>query len=276
VNLNKPTPPITCALAYSPDGSVLATSSNKSPNIIFIDPTSGTIRHTQPGSHPGLFSQLTFLGHHLISISKDLRVYNAVSGELLYALALSSAVVNVHLAANEADAAFAVVPILPRYMARDNGDDDDDKEMVRGGWRSQLMVFDLKNAGPVYRKILDGSVEVLLPLKGEGGYVLINDEAETLFLRRPGSAAISRRGVNLPVLEEARGTGLEDLFGKPVIEDGRDTRGHADESAQLQITHKTNSSLADVFNQSGNLPVRELFEQVVGVLVGAGEGKMLR
>ena len=266
------TKPVRCSLAYSPDASVLATSSNQSPCIHFIDPTIGHIQHTQSGPHPGLFSHITFLQHHLVAVSRDLRVYNTVSGDLLYALALNPFVVDVKLAANEGDGTFTVVLGVT-------------EERGRGKLMSQIMIFDLQHATPIFRKMIDGAVEVLLSLqdRGESGYMLVNEEAEVVYLRDK-----SRRGTisgkkmeETPTQQLLEGQGLKNKFEglfapwksieavnagrigensmQRVVLEGMENEG---------ITHKTNSSLADVFNRSSNLPVRDLFEQVVGVLQG--------
>jgi WD40 repeat protein len=253
------------ALAYSTDGSVLAVSSNKSRFIHFIDPLTGVVQYTLHGSHPGLFSYLTFVKHHLVTISKDLRVYNTVSGDLLYALALNSSVCDIQLAANQHDQTFAAVCLLPAFMSKANGG------FAKA--RSQIMVFDLKSATPIFRKIVDGTVEILLSLPGESGYLIINGEAEVVYLRRPGSNT-ARRIVEAPVAEEPlRVTmGLEDVFGKRSIEARQEANGvitnlEEDDKGQIMQDYKAHSSLSEVFNNhSTNLPVRELFEQVVGVI----------
>ncbi len=269
----KPTPTAN-ALSYSPDGSVLAFSSNKSPFIHFIDPLSGNVQHTQQGSHPGLFSYLTFLNHHLITVSKDLRVYNTVNGDLLYALALNSSVSDVRLATNQLDQTFAIVCLLPAFM---------DKEKVIKGKataKSQIMVFNLKSASPIFRKIVDGTVEILLPLPAESGYLIVNDEAEIVYLRQPGNSLAKRTEVELPALEDGpKRMDLEQILGRRSIEEAGPLREMAngvesgDERAQkmqpVAYTHKTQSSLSDVFNNhAAHLPVRELFEQVAAVLRG--------
>jgi WD40 repeat protein len=253
------------ALAYSTDGSALAVSSNKSPFIHFIDPLTGAVQYTLHGSHPGLFSYLTFVKHHLVTISKDLRVYNTVSGDLLYALALNSSVCDIQLAANQHDQTFAAVCLLPAFMSKENGG------FAKA--RSQIMVFDLKSATPIFRKIVDGTVEILLSLPGESGYLIINDEAEVVYLRRPGSNT-TRRIVEVPHAEEPlRMTmGLEDVFGKRSIEARQEANGmitnlEEDEKEQIMQDYKAHSSLSEVFNNhTTNLSVRELFEQVVGVI----------
>ncbi len=285
-----------CSLVYSPDGSVLATSSNASPYIHFIDPTTGQIHHTQPGSNSGLFSALTFVNHHLITISKDLRVYNTVSGDLLYALAVSSEVSNVFLAANELDGTFAVVLQVPLGKKANKGEEKQDdsngeEEKVRGKERvgNQIVVFDLKQPAPIFRKIVDGSVEVLLSLqqRGESGYVILNGEAEVVYLRNKNhSSPIAARETvdgssTSRLLEEKKTNSLEDIFGprKHLEHDDADAGAEnrtqrivAEADADAGLTHKTHSSLAEVFNRSSNLPVRDLFAQVVAVLHRAGGG----
>jgi NET1-associated nuclear protein 1 (U3 small nucleolar RNA-associated protein 17) len=287
-----------CSLAYSPDSSVLATSSNASRHIHFIDPTTGQIHHTQAGSHPGPFSALTFLNHHLITISKDLRVYNTVSGDLLYALALSSSVSDVLLAANGMDGTFAVVLQVPGRRISDNGKEiegdgkegmADRKRMREGKLRSQIMVFDLKDNTPIFRKIVDGSVEVLLSLqeRGESGYVIVNDKAEVMYLRTKQAKAtlMPRKKMEDPtfrrLLQDKAANPLEDLFGPRKHTEEIDAGADEPKSQRLAsgvdadtyegMTHKTHSSLNDVFNRSSNVPVRDLFEQVVRVLKGRGE-----
>ncbi|ERF72596.1 hypothetical protein EPUS_02878 [Endocarpon pusillum Z07020] len=267
--------PTASALCYSLDGSVLAVSSNKSAFVHFVDPLTGNVQHTQHGSHPGLFSYLTFLNHHLITISKDLRVYNTVSGDLLYALAFNSSLSGVHLAANQLDQTFAVVCLLPAIMSKEKED--------KAKLKSQIMLFNLKSASPIFRRIVDGTVETILPLPSESGYLIINDEAEIVYLRQPGSSLAKRNDVELPALEDApKRMDLEEIIGRRSIE-GAGPVGHMvssaekeDDSAQkmqpIGYTHKTQSSLSDVFNNHAtNLPVRELFEQVVAVLRGGSE-----
>jgi NET1-associated nuclear protein 1 (U3 small nucleolar RNA-associated protein 17) len=270
-SLKTKTPPTSAAaLEYSPCGSVLTISSNKSRQLHFVDTLSGhLLRYTQPGSYPGKFSRLAFLNHHLIAISKDLRVYNAVSGELLYALALDPSVPDVLLAANQQDGTFAVVCLLPAFMSKD--------KQGQKKPRSQIMVFDLKSATPLCKKIVDGSLEILQSLRGESGYLFINDEAEVVYLRRVGSS-VAKTKIEVSLLEEeARArTGLEDVFGRGL--DGRHAvNGRAiaeKEEEEIKrvpmMTHKTQSSLSDIFNRySTNLPVRELFEQVARVFKGS-------
>ena len=262
------------ALAYSPDGSVLAASSNKNPFVHFIDPLTGNVQHTHRGSHPGLFSSLTFVGHHLITISKDLRVYNTVSSDLLYALALSPSVSDFHLAANQLDHTFAVVFLLPAFIRK--------KGEGKAKARSQIMVFNLKSATPIFRKIVDGTVEILLPLPGESGYLIINDEADIVYLRQVGTSSVARRrDVEVSFSKEAMRmtTALEDIFGSMRSIEGPGEIGRTitdvededdDKRAQMQVVahnHKTPSSLSDIFpNQATNIPVRELFDSGVAVL----------
>jgi len=265
----------TSALAYSPDGSVLTASSNKSPYIHFIDPVTGTIQHTQHGSHHGRFSYLIFLNHHLITISKDLRLYNTVSGDLIYALALHSSISDVHLAANQLDQTFAVVCLLPTFMS--------EKKEGNAKARSQVMVFNLKSATPIFRKIVDGTIEILLPLPKAKGYLTINDEAELVYLRQLGSTVA---GTNLkgPLSEEAmRATrDLENIFGRRSIE-GFEEAGRAitdvnvdveGDRGQMMQSYKAQSSLSEVFNNHTSiLPVGALFEQVVAVIKGGSEAQ---
>lgn len=260
--------PTTSSLTYSIDGSVLAVSSNKSPFVHFVDPLTGRIQHTQHGSHPGVLSHHAFLNHHLITISKDLRVYNTVSGDLLYALALHSSVSDVRLAANQLDQTFAVVCLLPAIMSREK----DGKAKAR----SQVMVFDLKSATPRFRKIVAGTVEVLLPLPEERGYLLIDDDAEVVYLRRPGSGS-ARKKVEVPFLKEnMEPPRLEDIFGRRSTGSGgehggasvdMDMDGDGDERGPVAYGHRAQSSLSDILNNhSTNLPVRELFEKIVAVV----------
>lgn len=264
----------TGALAYSPDGSVLAASSNRTPFIHFINPRTGKVQHTQHGSRPGRFFHLTFLNHHLITISRDLRVYNTVNSELLYALALQSCVSDVYLVANQLDQTFAVACNLPALASKEEG--------ARAKAKSHIMVFGLKSAGPVFRTIVDGTVEILLPLPRENGYLIVNDEAEVVFLRRAGGGAAKEKDMEMTLVEEPVGTNaLEDIFRRRGIElpngdaapaakaimNGYVPEEEKDEKGQqIALTHKAQSSLLDVFSRSTNLPVQELFEQVVAVL----------
>lgn len=259
------------SLAYSPDGSVLAASSNDSPFVNFINPLTGNIQHTQHGSYPGVFSHLAFLNHYLITVSKDLRVYNTVSGDLLYALALNSSVSGVHLAANRSNDTFAVVCLLPAFMSRG----------TRGTARakSQVMVFNLKSATPIFRTIVDGTVEILLPLLTENGYMIINDDAETCYLTRKGNPV--RKAPEVPPPEEAikTVTALDDILGhRRIAESGHDERSVADVEqggrGKPMHNYKMQSSLSDIFNNhSTSLPVGALFEQVVSVLNGSAEAQ---
>lgn len=254
------------SLAYSVDGSSLACASNASPMVTFINPWDGQVVDTQRGSKPGQRSHLTFLNHHLITIGGDLRVYNAVSRDLLYAWSLKKRASHVLIAANETDSTFAMVFRVPSQGPSG--------KLVS---KSYIMVSTTTHSWPQSLKVVPGAVEVLAALPGESGYLLINDEAETMYLRNtkqgPAGAVQSVEGLS-QAREEMR-HGLEDLFGQSTITDvhqGPNAVEDAAEDKQLQIEASGNgSSLRRVFDSTTTLSVPELFRRVAEVhLRGVG------
>jgi NET1-associated nuclear protein 1 (U3 small nucleolar RNA-associated protein 17) len=267
--------PSSSALAYSPDGSVLAASSNKSPVIHFINPLTGNVQHTQPGSHPGPISHLTFLNHHLITISKDLRVTNTVNGELLYALALSPSLSAIHLAANQLDQTFAIACLLPAFMTKEM------EPNTMPTLKSQIMIFKPTSVTPVFNKIVNFPIEILLPLPAEPGYLTVNNDAEIAYLRHPGSAATRKQHLHVPASEmpthALATTRLREILqgrsvnAAPVLpEDVADVHaGQERETGRITYEpgYKNQASLAEIWNtQATDLPVGDLFERVVAVL----------
>jgi NET1-associated nuclear protein 1 (U3 small nucleolar RNA-associated protein 17) len=272
--------PLSNALSYSHDGSALAVSSNKSPVIHFINPLTGNVQHTQQGSHPGPTSHLTFLNHHLIAISKDLRVYNTVTGELLYALALNDSISTIHLTANQHDQTFAIACLLPPFMTREK-----EATTTKHKPKSQIMLFTLTSATPIFQKILDSAIEILLPLPTEPGYLLVNDNAEMAYLGQPGSAVARRRTRRIPASEQAvtalttpTTNRLHDILnGKSIagaeaapLPNAVDAQGREPAHIAQMPSHKTQASLAEIWNhtRAAEMPVADLFERVVAVLHG--------
>jgi NET1-associated nuclear protein 1 (U3 small nucleolar RNA-associated protein 17) len=285
------------ALAYSPDGSVLAVSSNKSPVIHFINPLNGIIQHTQQGSHPGPISHLTFLNHHLITISKDLRVYNTVNGQLLYALTLNDSISTIHLAANQHDQTFAISCLLPPFMTKE------EDPTTTPTHKSQILLFTLTSSTPIFQQILDHPIEILLPLPTEPGYLLVNHHAEITYLAQPGSsAAAKRRDLRLPSSEQAltaltttttptmanerlrdilsgtslaaAGSGAEAasraLPGTAADGPERQAAARITQPQQQPPSHQTQASLAEIWNHAhaAEMSVADLFHRVVAVLQG--------
>lgn len=176
------------------------------------------------------------------------------------------------LAANERDGTFAVILGLPKHKGW-------------GGLRSQILLFDLQHASPIFREMVDGAVAVLLSLQdwGKGGFVLVNEEAEVVYLRDmsrgAGSEEEMKQATSPKALEGPDSkTRWEELVAPwQRIEVDINAGGIGANGVQRAVaegvedeglTHKTNSSLADVFGRSTQLPTRDLFEQVVGVLQG--------
>jgi NET1-associated nuclear protein 1 (U3 small nucleolar RNA-associated protein 17) len=279
------------ALAYSPDGSVLAFSCTKSPFIQFVDPLAGALLHhaQRGGGSSRLRSQMTFLNHHLIAVSQDLRVYDTVSGELVYALTLPPSSRDVLLTANERDGTFAIVCLLPPALSSEK---PKTKRARRG--RHQISVFKLTTPSPIFNTTARRLVDLILPLPNEHGYLLVNEESEIIYLRpqkrgpRDGASKSLGFGNPLPI-PSALGlppssSGLENVLDRMVLsikergEEGQVSAAASaatDSSAQQErerdnsTTHKTQSSLADVFDRSGDLSVQQLFERVVGALTGS-------
>ena len=296
--------PTRSSLAYSGDGSVLVIASNQTALVTFVDPQGGKIRHVQAGSYPAAYSQVAFLDHYLVTLGRDLRVYNSVSGGLLWALALDTSVRGVALTTNRLDKTFAVSLKVP-WIASDRKSDDKedhrpDSERRDGQFstKTRLLVFQAHQVQPLYMKTMDHNIEILLPLDKESGYLIIDHTQEILRLQPRGEAERAHHKRQLALLEyqqlqQVQGETEEDQDPamKPVLAlealkqdwsasagQGQQQNHHLEDERTdeaepgdgFQTTHKTQASLAQVFEQSGTskLPVRSLFERFIGAVHG--------
>lgn len=193
--------PLNARLAFSKDGSVLAASQdfNTSANdglVHFIDTFSGRIE----ASKSDLFSRgllsMAFAGHHLVTLSSELVVWDTVNDSLAYGYALDLASLTlterldaVHLAVNHVDDTFAIaMPMLTSATTT-----------------SEVCVFNPTDAQPLFATLTDNAVTAMVGASGSKGYVVLDSDAE-LRLITPGSSLSAAESSDTPINGQAHGT----------------------------------------------------------------------
>ena len=267
-------------LAYSQDGSILAAglqSSIASP-IYIIDTYYGEIKSVHTGMYAGPLLGLGIVHKYLVTLSKELRVYDLVDDKLNYGVDLAAhglspekRFTRSHLAVDTNNSLFAIA--IPQSTKTDLG--------------SQVVIFDPTDATPQFLTQLPSAVTTLLPASGRKGFYAIDSAAQVRTII-PGKS-IPSVSTLLPEDQPAPSRGINDFFG-----DGQKTLSHGDNSigAGLSLTRFGNvthepgfknddvavvsqNRLAEVFEVGSSYalpPVTELFKQVASLYSGKAEG----
>jgi len=269
------------SIAYSPDGSLLAvaqssalTTQSATFPIHFINTASGTLVHSQNGLYTGRFSALSFLDKHLIILStRSLTIYNVVTSTLVHRHDLGK--VDAHM------------PLYHRrrFLAIDHDARTiavADPVRTRGASSflpaTRLQIFDLTSAKPLYAISLPIIVTALLAVGGRKGFTYLTTAAEIFTLSPPSSLPVYpaqvRSGVAdtevavAPVAEEVED---EDMDAPALVAiDDEDV----DEADRAVVRPEDLAKLFDTpAMAAGAVPVRSMFEAVVGLFGRRGAGK---
>ena len=267
-------------LAYSQDGSILAAglqSSMASP-IYIIDTYYGEIKSVHTGLYAGPLLGLGVVHKYLVTLSKELRVYDLVDDKLNYGVDLPAhglspekRFIRSHLAVDTNNSLFAIA--IPHSTKTDLG--------------SQVAIFDPTDATPQFLTQLPSAVTILLSASGRKGFYAIDSAAQVRNII-PGKSMPSVSTL-LSEDQPAPIRGINDLFG-----DGQKmlSHGHASMDAGLSLakfgnlTHEpgiengdaavvSQNRLAEVFEVGSSYalpPVTELFEQVASLYSGKVKG----
>jgi len=270
------------SIVYSPDGSLLAvaqssaltTQSATSP-IHFINTASGTLLHSQNGLYTGTLSALALLNNHLIILSTlSLTIYNVVTSTLLHRHELGKLDTTMPL------------PHRRRFLSVDH-----DAETIavavptrtgeEGSFRpaTRLHVFDLASKKPLYAHSLPVIVTALLSVGGKRGFTFLTSEAEVITLSPPTSLPVYPAQAPSGVLdtevikpvETGEGDDDEDMDEALVaVADDEDV----DEADRAVVRPEDLAKLFDTpAMATGSVPVRAMFEAVVGLFGRRGTGK---
>ena len=266
-------------LAYSQDGSILAAglqSSMASP-IYIIDTYHGEIKSVHTGLYAGPLLGLGIVHKYLVTLSKELRVYDLVDDKLNYGvdlpahgLSIEKPFIRSHLAIDTNNSLFAIA--IHQSTKTDLG--------------SQVVIFDPTDATPQFLAHLPSAVTTLLSAPRRKGFYAIDSAAQVRTII-PGKSMPSVSTL-LPEDQPAPTRGINELFG-----DGQKMLSHGDTSmgAELSLarfgnlTHEpgfenddaavvSQNRLAEVFEVGSSYalpPVTELFEQVASLYSGKVE-----
>lgn len=267
-------------LAYSQDGSILAAGlqSSMAFPIYIIDTHYGEIKSVHTGLYDGPLLGLGIVHKYLVTLSKELRVYDLVDDKLSYGVDLSAhglspetRFIRSHLAVDTNNSLFAIA--IPLSTETDLG--------------SQIVVFDPTDARPQFLAHLPSAVTTLLPASGRKGFYAIDSAAQVRAIR-PGQSMPSASTL-LPEDQPAPTRGINDIFGngQKMLSHGDTSMGAGLSLARFgNLTHESGfenndvavvsqNRLAEVFEVGSSYalpPVTELFEQVASLYAGKVEG----
>ena len=262
-------------LAFAPDGSVLAAGTSATSVVHFMHPSSGMFHSRLHAQFEGPLFGLGIIDRYLISLAKELRVWDMVTDELHYGVAfdanqgnLERRLVHTHLAIDHKHDTFAIA--VPEFDLTSKG---------RGnGFKSRIAIFEVELSEPAFNTLQSKLTSSLLPIRGKKGFHCIDSAAEIRTLSAApkivevlGEQSNGRK--RLPAL------GLGDIYGTGPVHTDRPSR----EVLKLTSTNVIAPSveedetkvvsaekLAEVFaaGSTFTLPaVSEMFEQVA-VLFG--------
>lgn len=250
--------PAAACLDFSNDGSILAVcwpgTSQNDPNVVhLIDPATGSIRCTKDGLFAGVPRGIGFINRYLTILSDRLVVWDIVSDEVKYTLAIEDKYVDSLLAVNPSNQTFAI------SFANHT------ETRIRGNPEHQFAIFEPTLAQSVFQSSMKHAVRALLPDVRSGEYVVIDAAAQVM---RVG-AGDKMQPLSVPIVSAlAAPTGLENLFGGYKV--GMDVSGVVDQNEQAKEVFGA-SSLATIFDSAPSfaLPaVDVLFRNVVDVFSG--------
>lgn len=268
----------TAMLAYSQDGSVVATGyQQSSPSTIYlIDPFPGVVQRTLTGLYTGPLLGLGILNQFLIILSNQICTWDLVTEEHGFVCALPSHGLSLeklstgtHLAVDSRHETFAISLL-------DIGKSSKDKTELK----SQIIIFDPKTPRPLFDGSASNIVTALLPITSRKGYYVIDAAAEVRILSPIFSVfPVSSQSLASVASLESSPRGLENIYGNGTIR-GSVAESNDDENlpggemlaAELApVVEKEDTvvvspdKLAELFNTGSAFtlpPMMELFEQV--------------
>lgn len=268
-------------LAFSPDGSVLAAGISSLTSVVhFIDTNSRTLHASLTNLFEGPLYGLGILDRYLITLSKNLQVWDIVTQELFYGfpiiseprdLGLEKRNAHTHLAIDQKHNIFAIA--VPEA-----GQDTHKKTKLM----SRVSIFDIGSSDPLYTHLLPNSTTSLLPAAGKKGFYHIDNAAEirTLLPKQTTPSILPQ----LPSQQQALpARGLANIYGdgkKNTHEQKRDvlklTSGNLVEQRAENDDARVVSpeKLAEVFEASSAFalpPMTDLFEKVAFLFAGRNE-----
>lgn len=171
-------PPRTSRLAFSADGSALATAvswaSDSDLGVThIIDTQTAAIRRSITEIDVTALSGLAFVGHHLVMVADSITVWDMVLDQLAYSVPMNTAGIDrieriplVRLAVNETDATFAVS--VPQF----------DKNELSGSRlmkaSSKISIFDPNHNEALYTSASASLSLALASRKGERGFITLD------------------------------------------------------------------------------------------------------
>ncbi|GAB7339266.1 hypothetical protein MBLNU457_5921t1 [Dothideomycetes sp. NU457] len=268
------------SIAYSPDGSLLAVAQSSaltgqaatSP-IHFVNTTSGTLVHSQNGLYTGTFTALSFLDKHLIILStRSLTIYKTVTSSLVHRHDLGK--VDAHMPLYHRRR-FLAIDAEARTIAVA------DPVRTRGAISflpaTRLQIFDLSSTKPLYSISLPVIVTALLAVGGRKGFTYLTTAAEIYTLSPPSAL------LNFPAQARSGGADTETTVAPVADEDEDEDMESAlvalddedvDEADRAVVRPEDLARLFDTpAVAAGAVPVRSMFEAVVGLFGRKGAGK---
>lgn len=264
----------TTKLALSPDGSVLVAGVSGTCIVHFIDASSGILHSSLNAMFNGPLYGLCMLDRYLITLSKEVRVWDMVTEELHYGFAIDAGasdpkkrLAHTHLAVDQKHNLFAIAfSELPATS-----------EVRCGSLRSRIAVFDVENPEPVYNELQPNLISSLLPISGKKGFYCIDTAAEVRTLsagRKIPDVLVEQPGKQreLPAL------GLGNIYGEGKAEQEKRevlklTLGNiqAEDEGEDDVKVVSSEKLAEIFEAGSGFalpPVSELFERVAVLFAG--------
>ncbi|TAQ86386.1 hypothetical protein B7494_g5298 [Chlorociboria aeruginascens] len=268
-------------VAFSEDGSILAAAVGRGNHglVHFLDPKSGIVRVSHIGLFEGEIIKMEFLGQDLITLSNRIQVFDLVSEETRYGIALEFATIGsiveqkiemMHLAVDKKSRTFAVA--LP---GRDNATVKDLKTESLLDSYSELAIFHQDQRTPFLTKTFRTIITALLPTVDTEGYLVLDTAAEIRTITKKGTDAITSlaqptSALRLdPLPDEATGDLLR-LVEDEEMEEAEDiqpaTPDINEEANEIPVvTQQQLSQIFDIGPAFALPPMEEMFYQVAGL-----------
>ena len=174
-------PPRTSRLAFSADGSVLATSiswdfEEDAGVTHLIDAHSATIRRSLTEIDVTALSGLGFVGQYLVVVADAITVWNMVSDQLAYSVSIDTPGLDrleriplIRLATNEADGTFAVA--LPRLEKSESSASKIKKAS------SKVFIYNPEQQKAVWKDTFTPITMALASRRSESGYIVLDSRS---------------------------------------------------------------------------------------------------
>lgn len=258
--------PKSSTLAFSEDGSVLAASwastSDARAHVYLIEPKLGSKTATLPDLVSAGRSSLAFCGQKLLALSSTLRVLDTVTMQ-------TKTVFDVEhdFTKNRFDASKSRLAVNTHNSTAAIALSERNVEKA-----SHVFLYDIYAiSGPFapQKERISENVQILLPDRDRGGFLIVDGEGRILRLTPPGRSTGVSIAEKDPSPNEIQTNRLENVFGKGRKKETRDevqTRPGTDESREKM-------ALDDVFRFATSSEVpgpAELFSRVAGVVGGGG------